>query len=350
MVIVKGCKNRRKTKWDGMNIMKAIVCPKYGPPSVLQQKDVDKPTPKDNEVLIKIVRATVTAGDCEVRRFDFPAWLWLIARLGFGIRGPRQQILGQELAGEIELVGKDVTRFKPGDQVFGSTGWGLGAYAEYICLPETGDAVFAPKPSNMSFDEAATVPTGGFTALHFLRKANIQPGQKLIINGAGGSIGTISVQLAKHWGAEVTAVDSTMKLDMLSSIGADHVIDYTKEDFSMSGDSFDVIFDVVAKAPWSSIKKSLTENGIYLCGYPTVSRSLRGRWMARRSNRTYVGGSANDNIEDLIHLKGLIEEGIIKAVIDRSYPLEDIVEAHIYVESGQKIGNVVITVDQNSKT
>ena len=325
--------------------MRAIVCPKYGPPDVLQAKEVDKPIPKDNEVLIKIIRATVTAGDCEIRRFDFPTWLWLFARLGFGIRGPRQQILGQELAGEIEAVGNDVTKFKPGDQVFGSTGWGLGAYAEYISLPETGDAVFASKPSNMSFDEAATVPTGGFTSLHFLRKANIQPGQKLLINGAGGSIGTIGVQLAKHWGAEVTAVDSTAKLDMLSSIGANHTVDYTKEDFSNSGEIYDVIFDVVAKAPWSSIKKSLNENGVYLCGYPTVSRSLQGQRMARGSNRTYVGGSANDNIEDLIYLKELIEDGIIKAVIDRTYPLEEMIEAHKYVESGQKIGNVVITVE-----
>jgi NADPH:quinone reductase-like Zn-dependent oxidoreductase len=330
--------------------MKAIVCPKYGPPEVLQLKDVDKPIPKDNEVLIKIIRATVTAGDCEIRRFDFPLWLWFLARLGFGIRGPRKQILGQELAGVIEVVGKNVTRFKPEDQIFGSTGWSMGAYAEYICLPETGDALITIKPSNMSFEEAATVPTGGISALHFLRKSNIQPGQKILINGAGGSIGTIGVQVAKHWGAEVTAVDSTSKLDMLKSIGADYVIDYTKEGFTDNGEIYDVIFDVVGKAPWSSINRSLKENGTYLCGYPTVSRSLRGRWMARRSNRTYVGGSASDNVEDLIHLKGLIEEGIIKAVIDRSYPLEDIVEAHIYVESGQKIGNVVITVDQHSET
>ncbi|UCE10089.1 MAG: NAD(P)-dependent alcohol dehydrogenase [Candidatus Thorarchaeota archaeon] len=325
--------------------MKAIVCPKYGRPEVLQLKEVDKPAPKNNEVLIRIIRATVTAGDCEVRRFDFPSWLWLLARLGFGIRGPRQQILGQELAGEIEAVGEDVTRFKPGDQVFGSTGFGLGAYAEYNCVPELGDGAIVLKPSNLTFDEVAVIPTGGITAIHFLRKGNIQGGQKVLINGAGGSIGTISVQLVKHWGAEVTAVDSAQKLDMLRSIGADHVIDYTKEDFSDRGETYDVIFDVVGKAAWLSVTKSLTENGIYLCGYPTVSRSLRGRLMAWRSNRTYIGGSASDNIEDLEYLAELFEAGTIKSVIDRSYPLEEMVDAHRYVESGQKIGNVVVTVE-----
>ncbi|MBY8998898.1 MAG: NAD(P)-dependent alcohol dehydrogenase [Candidatus Thorarchaeota archaeon] len=328
--------------------MKAIVCPKYGPPEILQIKDVAKPTPKENEVLIRIIRATVTAGDCEIRRFDFPSWLWILARLGFGIRGPRNQILGQELSGEIEEVGKDVTRFKLGDQVFGTTGFGMGAYAEYNCLPELGDTVITLKPSNLTFDEAATIPTGGITAMHFLKKANIQPGQKVLINGAGGSIGTIGVQLCKFWGAEVTAVDSTSKLDMLRSIGADHVVDYTKEEFAERGVIYDAIFDIVGKAPWSGIKRSLTEDGFYLNGYPTISRSLRGRWMASRSNRTYVGGSATDNLEDLVFLTELFEAGTLKAVIDRRYPLEEIVEAHKYVESGQKIGNVVITVDELS--
>jgi len=213
--------------------MKAIVCTKYGPPDVLQLQEVDKPIPKDNEVLIKIIGATVTAGDCEIRSFKFPLWLWLLARLGFGIRGPRQKILGQELAGEIEAVGNEVTRFRKGDQVFASTGWNLGAYAEYICLPE--DGMLALKPSNLTFEEAAAIPTGGLAALHYLRKGNIQPGQTVLINGAGGSIGTFAIQLAKYYGAEVTAVDSTGKLDMLRSIGADQVIDYTQEDFTKSG-------------------------------------------------------------------------------------------------------------------
>ncbi|TFF94827.1 NAD(P)-dependent alcohol dehydrogenase [Candidatus Thorarchaeota archaeon] len=324
--------------------MKAIVCPRYGPPSVLQLKEVERPGPKDNELLIRVRRTTVTAGDCELRRFDFPGWLWPFARLGFGIRGPRTKILGQELAGVVEEVGRGVTLFEPGDEVFGSTGWGLGCYAEYATMPEQGDAVLAKKPSDLSFDEVVTLPTGGLTALHFLRKGNLQRGQKLLINGAGGSIGTIGVQLAKHWGIEVTAVDSTKKLDMLRSIGADHVIDYTKEDFTKRSETYDVIFDVVGKAPWSGALRTLKEDGTYLNGYPTLLRGLRGRWMKWRSNRTYVGGSADNRLEDLVFLTELLEAGTISAVIDRTYTLEDMVEAHTYVESGEKVGNVVITV------
>jgi NADPH:quinone reductase-like Zn-dependent oxidoreductase len=254
-------------------------------------------------------------------------------------------ILGQELSGVVETVGKDVTRFKPGDQIFAATDFSMGAYAEYICLPEEGEAVVAIKPTNMTFEEAATIPMGGFTAVYFLRKANIQPAQKIVINGAGGSIGTIGIQLAKYYGAEVTAIDSAGKLDMLRSIGADHVIDYKQEDFTKSGETYDVIFDVVGKASYSGSMKALTEKGIYLLGNPTVSRIIRGRL----SRKKVIGGSASNNYEDLVFIRELIEEGTIKAVIDRSYPLEDIVEAHIYVESGQKIGNVVITVDQNSE-
>ncbi len=328
--------------------MKAIVCPKYGSPDVLQLKEVEKPAPKDNEVLIRIYAATVTAGDCEIRRFKMPIWLWLLARIGFGFRGPRKKILGQELAGEIESVGKDVKLFRKGDQVFARTGFGLGAYAEYICLPE--DGVMAIKPTNMTYEEAAAVPTGGLTALHFLRKGNIQSGQKVLINGAGGSIGTFAVQIAKSFGAEVTGVDSTRKLDMLRSIGADHVIDYTQEDFTKSGETYDVIFDAVGKSSFSRSVRSLKKNGFYLLANPGLSQMVRGRWTSMTSSKKVISGTASEKAEDLVFLKRLIEAGKLKSVIDRRYPLEQIAEAHRYVETGQKKGNVVVTVEHNNKT
>jgi NADPH:quinone reductase-like Zn-dependent oxidoreductase len=332
--------------------MKAIVCTKYGPPDVLQLKEVEKPTPKTNEVLIKIYATTVTAGDCELRGLKFPPRLRLLMRIGFGFRGPRKKILGQELAGEIEAVGKDVKLFKKGDQVFAALGFGMGAYAEYICLPEEPEemeGVLASKPSNMTYEEAAAVPVGGLNALHFLRKGNIQSGQKVLINGAGGSIGTIAIQLAKYFGAEVTAVDSMRKLDMLRSIGADQVIDYTREDFTKSGETYDIIFDVVGKAPFTGSMRSLNENGIYLLGNGTISRSDRRRWTSM-SNKKAKDGSADYKTEHLVFLKELIEAGKMKTVIDRTYPLEQMAQAHTYVEKGGKKGNVVITVDHNTNT
>ena len=235
--------------------MKAIVCTKYGPPEVLQLKELEKPTPKDNEVLIRVHAATVTAGDCELRSLKLPLLWQLVARIGFGFRGPRKKILGQELAGEIESVGKDVRLFKEGDEVFAFTGLRLGAWAEYNCLPENG--WMATKPANMTYEEAATVPVGGLHALHFLRKTNVQSGQKVLVIGAGGSIGTIAVRIAKYFGAEVTGVDSIGKLDMLRSIGADKVIDYSKVDFTKSGETYDVIFDVVGKSSFSGCIRSL---------------------------------------------------------------------------------------------
>ena len=322
--------------------MKAIVCKKYGPPDVLRIEEVEKPTPKDNEVLVRIHAATVTAGDCETRRFDMPAWLWLLARIGFGFRGPRNKILGQELAGEIESVGQDVKQFKKGDQIFARTGFSLGAYAEYICLPEKG--VMAKKPTNMSYEEAATIPLGGIEALHFLKQADIQSGQKVLINGASGSIGTLAVQLAKFYGAEVTGVCSTSNLEMARFIGADHVIDYTREDFTKNGKTYHVIFDVVGKSPYSSSLKSLKENGYYLLANPGLSQMIRGRWTGVTSSKKVITGAATGNSEDLIFLKELIESGKIKAVIDRYYPLEQTAEAHRYVEKEHKKGNVVITV------
>ena len=333
--------------------MKAIVCTKWGSPDVLQLKEVEKPTPKDNEVLIRIYAATVTAGDCELRSLKFPPGLRFLARMGFGFRGPRKKIIGQELAGEIESVGKDVKRYSKGDQVFAHAGFGMGAYAEYKCMPEEPKGMaglLAIKPANMSYGEAATVPTGGLESLNFLRKANIQSGQKVLINGAGGSIGTFGVQLAKYYGATVTAVDSTAKLDMLRSIGADHVIDYTKEDFTESGKTYDVIFDVVGKSSFSGSIRSLNENGFYLIANPSRSHKVQGRRTSRRSSKKVICGGTVFKIEDLIFLKELIEAGKIKSVIDRRYPLEQTAEAHRYVEKGHKKGNVVITVEHNKKT
>jgi len=334
--------------------MKAIVWTKYGPPDVLQLKEVEKPAPKDNEVLIRIYATTVTAGDCEARSLKFPIWLSLPMRIYVGlIRPTRITILGQELAGEIEAVGKDVKLFKECDQVFAATGFGFGAYAEYKCLPEEPkemEGLLAIKPANMTYEEAAAVPVGGLNALHFLRKGNIQSGQKVLINGAGGSIGTIAVQLAKSFDAEVTAVDSTRKLDMLRSIGADQVIDYTQEDFTKSGETYDVIFDIVGKSSFSRSIRSLKQNGRYLLANPGLSQMVQGQWTSITSSKKVIFGAASPKTEDLIFLKELIEAGKIKSVIDRRYPLEQIAEAHRYVEKGHKKGNVVITLEHNNKT
>ncbi|MDH3553251.1 MAG: NAD(P)-dependent alcohol dehydrogenase [Gammaproteobacteria bacterium] len=329
--------------------MRAIIWPKYGPPDVLQLKVVETPTPKGDEVLIKVVAATVFAGDCEMRRFDFPMSFWLPLRLMFGLRKPKRkvQILGQELAGEIEAVGKDVTQFKKGDQVF-APAEKFGAYADYICLPAT-DAI-ARKPANMSYEEAATVPVGGLNALHFVRKGNVQTGDEVLINGAAGSIGTFAVQIAKIAGAEVTAVDSSRKLDMLRSIGADEVIDYTQEDFTRNGKTYDVIIDVVGKSSYSRSVTSLNENGRYVLGNPRFSGLFKGLWTSLTSSKKVIAALTGYKAEDLVYLKDLIEVGKMMTVIDRRYPLEDIVEAHRYVETGQKTGHVVITVAGGGKS
>jgi NADPH:quinone reductase-like Zn-dependent oxidoreductase len=331
--------------------MKAVVWTKYGPPDVLELREVEKPTPKDNELLIKIYATTVTAGDCETRSLRFPIYLSLPMRLWRGFLKPRENsIMGTELAGEIEAVGKDVKQFKEGDQVFGSAGLGFGANAEYITLPEElgeMEGGVAIKPANMSYEEAATVPFGGRDALHFLRLGNLQSGQKILINGAGGSIGTFAIQLAKHFGTEVTAVDSTAKLDMLRSIGADHVVDYTQEDFTKSGEIYDVIFDVVGTISFSQSANSITQNGTYLLANPMRSQMVRGPWTRMTSSRKVVMQTASGKIQDLVFLRELIEAGKIRTVIDRTYPLEQIVEAHKYVETGAKMGNVVITVEHD---
>jgi len=326
--------------------MKAIVWTKYGPPDVLQLKEVEKPVPKDNEVLIRIYATTVTAGDCELRSFKIPIGFRLPLLIYMGLIRSRNIILGQELAGEIEATDKDVKRFRKGDPVFAYVGF--GAYAEYVCLPE--DRMLAIKPANMTYEEAATVPLGGLEALHYLRKGNVQIGQKILINGAGGSIGTYAIQLARHFGAEVTGVDSTGKLDMLRSIGADQVIDYTQEDFTKSGETYDVIFDVAGKSSFSRSIRSLKQNGRYLLGNPRLSQKVRGRWTSMRSSKKVIPWTANEKTEDLIFLRELIEAGKVKSVIDRRYPLEQTAEAHRYVEKGHKKGNVVITLEHTNKT
>lgn len=328
--------------------MKAIVYTQYGPPEVLQLTEVPKPTPKDDEVLIKVQAATVIAGDCELRSFTFPLWVWLPLRIYIGLFRPtRVKILGQELAGVIEAVGKDVTRFKKGDQVFAATEAGFGAYAEYRCLRE--DKALAIKPANMTDEEAAAVPTGGLNALHYLRKAKIQSGEKVLINGAAGNIGSFAVQLAKYFGAEVTGVDSTEKLDMLHAIGADHVMDYTQEDFTKNGETYDVIMDVVGKSSFSRSVSSLKPNGRYLLINPLVFQMVRGLWTSMICSKNIIFQFARYKAEDLMFLKELIEAGKIQSVIDRCYPLEQTAEAHRYVDGGHKKGNVVITLEHQSK-
>ncbi len=333
--------------------VKAIVWKEYGPPDVLQLKEVETPTPKDDEVLIRIHATTVTAGDCEQRSLKLPIWHALPMRAYVGLKRPKRiTILGMELSGEIESVGKDVKLFKKGDQVFAATGFvHMGAYAEYICLPEESEeGALAIKPVNMTYEEAAPVPMGGLEALHFLRQGHIQSGQKVLINGAGGTIGTFAVQLAKYFGAKVTGVDSTRKLDMLRSIGADQVIDYTQEDFTKSDETYDFILDVVGKSSFSGSIRSLKQKGHYLIANPGPSQMVRRRWTSMTSSKKVIFGAAYPKTEDLIYLKELIEAGKIKSVIDRRYPLEQIVEAHRYVETGHKKGHVVITVKHNNKT
>ena len=318
--------------------MKASVITKFGPPEVLQLKDVERPIPRDNEVLIRVHAATVTLYDCWGRAATGPPGFGLLIKLSSGLRKPKKPILGTEFAGEIEVVGKNVNLFNKGDPVFGFTGDNLGTNAEYVCMAE--DGALAIKPTNMTYEEAAAVPYGGLTSLYFLRKGNIQSGQKVLIFGASGGLGTYAVQLAKYYGTEVTGVCSTPKIELVRSLGADKVIDYTKEDFTKSGEMYDIIFDTIGKSPFSASKKSLTEKGLYIFATFGLGRAFRVL-----SSKKAISGLVEERSEDLIFLKELIEAGKIKAVIDRRYPLEQASEAHKYVESGQKKGQVVLTLE-----
>src|SRR5665811_820576 len=312
--------------------MRAVVCTGYGPPDVLELREVEKPVPRDDEVLVKVHATTAHRGDVRIRRFDVPRGQRFMARLVLGFTRPKNPILGMELAGEVESVGKDVTLFKPGDEVFAFTGWGFGAYAEYVCLRErprksvTKEGMLATKPANMTFEEAAAgAATGGVTALRILKKANIERGQKVLIYGASGSVGTYAVQLAKSCGADVTGVCSTANLEVVRSLGADRVIDYTEQDFTEGDEIYDVVFDAVGKLSPSRAKRPLRKTGVFL-------------------NVNKHSGSGGGSPEDLVFLKGLIETGKVRTDIDRRYPLEQIVEAHRYVEQGHKKGHVVVSV------
>ena len=329
--------------------MKAIVHTKYGPPDELQLKEVEKPVPKADEVLIKIHATTVTTTDCNLRNFTFVPKVFLLpSRLQLGFTKPKINILGVELAGEIEAAGVDVKRFKKGDQVFGSSEPALGAHAEYICMPENGALTI--KPPNTTWEEAASITLAGNTALYFIRdQGNIQAGGKVLINGASGGIGTFAVQLAKYYGADVTGVCGTTNLEMVKSLGADKVIDYTKEDFTKSNEKYDVIFDVVGKTSFSHSKSSLNEGGIYLATLPTLGVILHMLSTSIIGSKKVKNGNAVPKVDNLIFLKELVEAGKLIPVIDRSYPLGQTAEAFRYVEKGHKKGNVVITVEHNSK-
>ncbi|HEY84180.1 MAG TPA: NAD(P)-dependent alcohol dehydrogenase [Chloroflexi bacterium] len=336
--------------------MKAIVYERYGPPDVLQLKEVEKPAPKDNEILIRIYATPVNYGDIVARnfknisprKFNMPMPFWFGARIYFGLRKPGVKILGSEFAGEIEAIGKDVKLFKEGDQVFGYRGMSMGANAEYLCMPEDGCVTI--KPANMTYEEAAAAPYGALMALSLLRKVNIQPGQKVLVNGASGGIGSAAVQLAKsHFGARVTGVCSTPRLELVKSLGADKVIDYTKEDFTTSGETYDLVFDILGRSSFSRCKSSLKQNGRYLLASFKMRQLFQMLWTSIIGSKKVICALASDKAEDLIFVKELVEVGKIKSVIDRRYPLEQIAEAHRYVEKGHKKGNVVITVEHNTE-
>lgn len=325
--------------------MKAIVYERYGPPDVLQLKEVEKPTPKNNEVLIKTHATTVTSADWRVRSLNVPAGFWLIMRLVFGVSRPKQPILGSELAGVIESIGKDVTKFKVGDPVFAFSDAAMGCHAEYKCMPQDGAVVH--KPPSLSYGEAAALSFGGTTALDFLRRGRLQSGERILVNGASGGVGTAAVQLAKHFGADVTGVCSAANMELVRSLGARHVIDYAKEDFTKNGARYDVIVDTVGTAPFSRSSTSLKEGGrllLVLAGLPDM---LQAPWVSITSGKKVIAGPVTVRVEDVRFLADLAQAGEFKPVIDRRYPFEQIAEAHRYVDTGRKRGNVVITLEDD---
>jgi NADPH:quinone reductase-like Zn-dependent oxidoreductase len=335
--------------------MKAIVYTEYGSPDVLQITEVEKPVPGDNEIRVRVHATSVNIGDLWARnfkeitpsKFTMPLPLWIPSRMYFGLTKPRVHILGSEFAGEVEAAGKDVKRFKPGDQVFGYRGQSMGAYAEYLCIAE--DGLVAIKPANMTYEEAAAVPYGALTALSLLRKANIQPGQKVLINGASGNIGAAAVQLAKYFGAEVTGVCSTARLKFVQALGADRVIDYTREDFTKNGETYDLIFDILGKSSFSECQNSLKPDGIYLLASFKTKQLFQMVGTSRASGKKVICALSSENPKDLVFIKELVEAGKIKSILDRCYPLEQAAEAHRYVEKGCKTGSVIITVENNNK-
>lgn len=322
--------------------MKAVVYEKYGPPEVLQVKDVGKPVPKENEILIRVRAAEATKADCEMRSFKFAVkWFWLPLRLALGIRKPRKPILGGYFSGEVEAIGKAVSKFKPGDRLFGSAQLRMGAYGEYICLPES--YPMTAKPHHLSFAEAAAVPLGGLNALHFMKRARLQSGEKILVNGAGGSIGLFAVQIAKSMGAEVTAVDSSIKEQMLREIGADHFIDYAKTDYTKSGQTYDVIFNMVVRNSYAGSINCLRPKGRYLIGNPKLSDLLRSILTPLFTDKTVTVAFAKEAVEELIALKEMIEAGKIRPIVDQVYPMERAAEAHRRVETEQRIGMIVLS-------
>ncbi len=336
--------------------MKAIVYQKYGAPDVLELKEIEKPTPRDNEILIRVYATPVNYGDITtrnfknipVRKFNMPMLFWLGARFAFGFSKPKITILGSELAGEIEAIGKDVKKFKKGDQVFAYLGMKMGANAEYICMAE--DGMVGLKPDNMTYEEASAVAYGGIMALSILRKVRIKKRDQVLINGASGGIGSLAVQLAKYYGAEVTGVCGSPRLEYVRSLGADMVIDYTKEDFTQRDETYDLIFDILGRSSFSKCKRSLKKNGCYLLASFKMGKVLQMLGTAIIGKKKVICAMAGENPEDLVVLKELVEAGKIKTIIDRTYPLEQTAEAHRYVEKGQKTGNVVITLEHNNKT
>ncbi len=322
--------------------MKACVYERYGSPEVLQLKEVEKPVPGSSEVLIRTHATTVTSGDGRVRSLSVPAGFGLLMRLVFGISKPRQPILGSELAGVIESVGRDVTKFKAGDRVFAFSDTAMGCHAEYKCMPQ--DGAVAPKPANLTFGEAAALSFGGTTALDFFRRGRLQRGERVLVNGASGGVGTAAVQLARHFGAEVAGVCSTANVDLVRSLGADHVIDYTKEDFTRNGETYDVIMDTAGTAPFSRSKGSLKAGGRLLMVLAGLPDMLQAPWVSMTSGRKVVAGPVTVRVADLHFLAGLAEAGAFRPVIDRRYPFERIAEAHRYVDTGRKRGNVIITL------